>query len=107
MEEKDKIIVMLTKQLNEKNEEIKEYQEELEKADSITQSCIFEGKEEATKSYIECLNLLERLQKENEILRHRLEVANEYIDDRKENMIIDHVIDLKYIINECDLDSTW
>ena len=50
---------------------------------------------------------IERLQKENEILRHRLEVANEYIDDRKENMIIDHVIDLKYIINECDLDSTW
>ena len=32
--------------------------EELQKADSITQSCIFEGKEESTINFRECLNKL-------------------------------------------------
>lgn len=39
--------------------------------------------------------------------KHRLEVANEYIESRKDNMIPEHYDDLKYIINECNLDSTW
>lgn len=39
--------------------------------------------------------------------RHRLEVANEYIESRKDNMIPEHYDDLKYILNECDLESTW
>lgn len=33
-------------------------QEELQKADIITQSCIFEGKEESTINFRECLNKL-------------------------------------------------
>ena len=40
--------------------EIKEYQEELSKADSITQSCIFDGAKESAISYRECLNELDR-----------------------------------------------
>lgn len=46
------------------------------------------------------LNLIQKQQ-------HRLKVANEYIESRKDNMIPEHYDDLKYIINECDLDSTW
>lgn len=39
--------------------------------------------------------------------RHRLNVANEFIESRKEGMIPEHYNDLKYIINECDLESSW
>ncbi len=42
--------------LEEENEKLKE---ELSKADSITQSCIFEGSRSAGKSYRECLNWLD------------------------------------------------
>ena len=41
------------------------------------------------------------------VARHRLNVANEFIDSRKEGMIPEHYNDLKYIINECDLESSW
>lgn len=50
--------------LKEQNEKLKkqveEYQKELEKADSITQSCIFNGKEESKISYRKCLNILDK-----------------------------------------------
>lgn len=45
---------------------------ELEKADSITQSCIFEGSRSAGKSYRQCLNWLEDY-------KSRCEKALEYI----------------------------
>ena len=48
-----------------------------------------------------------QLEMENELYKHRLEVANEFIESRKEAMIPEHYDDLKYIINECDLESTW
>ena len=51
---------------NEKEEhkkEIKEYQKELEKADSITQSCIFNGKRDSEISFRKCLNELETYKK--------------------------------------------
>ena len=41
------------------HQENKQLKEELQKADSITQSCIFEGKEESTINFRECLNKLE------------------------------------------------
>ena len=40
--------------------QLEEYQQELEKADSITQSCIFNGKEESKISYRKCLNMLDK-----------------------------------------------
>lgn len=40
-------------------------------------------------------------------LKHRLNMANEYIEMRKDNMIPEHYDDLKYIINECGLNSSW
>lgn len=40
-------------------------------------------------------------------LEHRLNIGNDYIESRKENMIPEHYDDLKYILNECDLESSW
>ena len=40
--------------------QVEEYENELEKADSITQSCIFNGKKESEISYRKCLNMLEK-----------------------------------------------
>lgn len=40
--------------------QVEEYQQELEKADSITQSCIFNDKEESKISYRKCLNILDK-----------------------------------------------
>ena len=52
------------RELQQENQELKkqleEYQEELEKADSITQSCIFNGKKESEISFRKCLNMLEK-----------------------------------------------
>lgn len=41
------------------------------------------------------------------VLLHRLSTIYEYIESRKENMIPEHYDDLKYIIMNCDLESTW
>ena len=48
------------KECEELKKQLEEYQEELEKADSITQSCIFNGKKESEISYRKCLNMLEK-----------------------------------------------
>lgn len=53
-----------------------------------------------------CLTL-KTLLKENQQLKHRLNTANDFIESRKENMVPEHYDDLKYIINECDLESSW
>lgn len=47
------------------------------------------------------------LKEENALLKHRLEVANEFIESRQEVLIPENYEDLKYILNECDLESTW
>ena len=57
--------------------------------------------------YIRFNQALENLIKRYQLLEHRLEVADEFIEIRKKNMIPEHYDDLKYIINECDLNSSW
>lgn len=52
-------------------------------------------------------NLVSKIIEENVLLKHRLRTANEFIDSRKENMIPEHYDDLKYILNECDMESSW
>lgn len=47
-------------EIKEYKKQVEEYQKELEKADSITQSCIFNGKEESKISYRKCLNILDK-----------------------------------------------
>ena len=50
----------LLKENQELKKQLKKYQKELEKADSITQSCIFNGKEESKISFRKCLNILDK-----------------------------------------------
>ena len=54
------VIKDLSKENQKLKKQLEEYQEELEKADSITQSCIFNGKKESEISYRKCLNMLEK-----------------------------------------------
>ena len=74
--------------------QVEEYQQELEKADSITQSCIFNGKEESKISFRKCLNILDKKETqqkefieylENEIKTTKIKYGNKltekgYID---------------------------
>lgn len=48
------------KENQELKKQVEEYQQELEKADSITQSCIFQGKQESKMSFRKCLNILDK-----------------------------------------------
>lgn len=66
-------------------EEIKEYQKELEKADSITQSCIFNGKKESEISYRKALNELEKTNKANQELKDRIDKAVDVINTQMKN----------------------
>ena len=50
----------LLKENQELKKQVEEYENELEKADSITQSCIFNGKKESEISYRKCLNILDK-----------------------------------------------
>ena len=58
-------------------QENKQLKEELQKADSITHSCIFEGKEESTINFRECLNKLK-------LYKEVIEEVREYIDNNTE-----------------------
>ena len=73
---KVKILLNYITNLQKENEKL---QEELQKADSITQSCIFEGSRSAGKSYRQCLNWLEDYKQRNE-------KAIEYIENHTENI---------------------
>lgn len=57
-----KAIKDLQQKVEQLEKEVNEYQKELEKADSITQSCIFQGKQESKISFRNCLNRLEQLE---------------------------------------------
>ena len=56
----DKDMLGLKEESEELKKQLEEYENELEKADSITQSCIFNGKKESEISYRKCLNMLEK-----------------------------------------------
>ena len=60
--ENARCIDLLIKENQELKKQLDEYQKELEKADSITQSCIFQGKQESKMSFRNCLNKLEQLE---------------------------------------------
>ena len=63
-------------EVKELKKQLEEYQEELEKADSITQSCIFNGKKESEISYRKCLNMLEKHKNQQKKFIEWLEVMN-------------------------------
>lgn len=66
-----RIMGMFIYELQQENKQLKE---ELQKADSITQSCIFEGKEESAINFRECLNKLDLYK---EVIEEVREVAQE------------------------------
>lgn len=66
-------------------EEIKDYQKELEKADSITQSCIFAGKENSEKSFRNCLN---KLTDYKSIIDKALEITYKILMNNADNRMI-------------------
>lgn len=67
------------KNILEENEELKkqleEYKKELEKADSITQNCIFNDKEDSKISFRKCLNMLEEYKNQQ---KEFINYLNEY-----------------------------
>lgn len=86
-------------------EEIKDYQKELEKADSITQSCIFNGKKESEISYRKALNELEKTNKANQELKDRIDKVVEIIDSeikqaKKSNDLVTHCLSIQDLIDE-------
>ena len=58
--ENARCIDLLIKENQELKKQVEEYQKELEKADNLTQICIFKGKEESKISYRKCLNILDK-----------------------------------------------
>ena len=56
----DKEMLGLKEENDKLKKQLEEYENELEKADSITQSCIFNGKKESEISFRKCLNMLEK-----------------------------------------------
>lgn len=67
------------------------------------QACYFGDR----NAFNEIVSIYDNLIEKNKLLEHRLKTSNDFIESRKENMIVDHYNELKYIINECDLESTW
>ena len=59
-EQLNSLVNSCQEEIRQLKKQLEEYQEELEKADSITQSCIFNGKEESKISFRKCLNMLEK-----------------------------------------------
>ena len=94
----------LSKENQELKKQLEEYQQELEKADSITQSCIFNGKEESKISYRKCLNILDK--KENQQkefikwLKDNIDNLREIISD---NRIENNISHLNYLIYKRNL----
>ena len=75
------------KEENEKlKKEIKEYQEELSKADSITQSCIFNGAKESAISYRKCLNELDKYKSLYENEKDHTDTLKRIVKEVKENL---------------------
>lgn len=67
------------------------------------QACYFGDR----NAFNEIISIYDNLIEKNKLLEHRLKTSNDFIESRKEHMIKDHYNDLKYIINKCDLESTW
>lgn len=92
-EELDVVEYKEYQKLEQENQKLKEqlgkYKIELEKADSITQSCIFDGKKESKISYRKLLNLVKKnktQQKEFiEWLENLINNANKVLDNPKED----------------------
>ena len=88
----------LQQKVEQLEKEVNEYQKELEKADSITQSCIFQGKQESKISFRKCLNRLEQLENiRKEAIRYMKSIENE--PDADMYMKIGEYNEYKHLLN--------
>lgn len=85
---KDRYIEDLQQKVEQLEKEVNEYQKELEKADSITQSCIFQGKQESKISFRNCLNRLEQLEN----------IRKEAIEYVKKNLTIGSILEQRILL---------
>ena len=60
MKDREEYISILEQYNAELKKQLEEHKKELEKADNLTQICIFKGKEESKISYRKCLNILDK-----------------------------------------------
>lgn len=70
-------------------QEIKEYQLELEKADSITQSCILNRKKDSETSFRKCLNELKKIHQENKHIKGQQKEFMEWLEKESKEIIRD------------------
>ena len=72
-----KYIENLEEEIRKLKKQLEQYENELEKADSITQRCIFNGKKESEISFRKCLNMLEKLKnQQKEFINFLTEAIN-------------------------------
>lgn len=83
-----------SKKVEKLQQENKELKEELQKADSITQSCIFNGKKESELNFRQSLNLVKELRQENKELQEKYNIRSKaYNNILLENASLHNKID--------------
>ena len=92
----------LKKENQELKKQLEEYENELEKADSITQSCIFNGKKESEISFRKCLNMLEKHKNQQKEFINYLEDLIKFYKNRDSYMVVD--IHGSYDLNNIELE---
>lgn len=98
----DRFYCPLLVEYKELKKQVEEYQQELEKADSITQSCIFNGKEESKISYRKCLNILDKKEaQQKEFIKYMNKTIEELeCDDVDDEEMKDYLIQRIYTFKE-------
>lgn len=82
-------LLLFIDKLRRENNQLKE---ELQKADSITQSCIFEGKEESTVNFRQCLNKLTLYKEVIEEVREYATNEMRIVNDNEYHKLL-HILD--------------
>lgn len=72
-EQLNSLVNSCQEEIRQLKKQLEEYENELEKADSITQSCILNGKKESEISYRKCLNMLEKNKNQQKVFIKYLE----------------------------------
>lgn len=80
--------------------QLEEYQQELEKADNLTQICIFKGKEESNISYRKCLNTLDKKETQQ---KEFIKYLEDEIERLKENDIYQPLQRIALVTHEHNL----
>ena len=93
-EQLNSLVNSCQEEIRQLKKQVEEYQQELEKADSITQSCIFNGKKESKISYRKCLNILD--EKENQ-QKEFIEYLKDMLDNEND---IFSVVRVKDVLNK-------